>query len=80
MNKTKQQQHDGRLYMIEGVDIVNRKITLADYIFDEKVELLISLEKAMFYANAFYDAIEKNIFLFLEFDEAKNKIIANQDE
>jgi hypothetical protein len=80
MNKTKQQYHDRRLYMIEGVDVLSRKITLADYICDKKVELLISFEKAIFYANAFYDAIEKNIFLFLEFDEAKNKIIANEDE
>lgn len=67
----------GVLYMIEDVDISNGKMLLANYIFDKKVNLFISHEKIKFYANAFYKAIENNIFLFLEFDEKERKIISD---
>lgn len=66
----------GILYMIEEIDAENNTLVLADYIFDKKVKVVVTDEEIEFYANAFDEAIERNIFLFLEFDEKEKKIIS----
>lgn len=66
--------NDTGLYMIEGIDSKSGIIVLADYIFDKKISHQATAEEVEIYECFFYDALDRNIFLHVEYDE-KRKII-----
>lgn len=70
-----EQYSTGNLFMIEEIDAENNTLVLANYVFDKKVKVVVTDEKIEFYANAFDEAIERNIFLFVEYDEKRGVII-----
>lgn len=70
-----EQYSTGNLFMIEEIDAENNTLVLANYVFDKKVKVVVTDEKIEFYANAFDEAIERNIFLFVEYDEERGVII-----
>lgn len=65
----------GDLFMIEEIDAEHNTLVLANYIFDKKRKVIVSDEQIKYYAEAFDEALLKNIFLFVEFDEKRGVII-----
>lgn len=65
----------GDLFMIEEIDAENNILVLANYIFDKRIKVSVSDEQIKYYAKSFDEALSKNIFLFVEYDEKRGVII-----
>ncbi len=63
------------LFMIENVDRDQRKIFLGNYIFDKKRVYQGTEEEIEYFADIFYEALERNIFLSVAFDDEKGIIM-----
>ncbi len=76
MNKDDMGYSFGDLFMIEEIDAENNELVLANYVFNKRNRVSVSDEQIKSYAEAFDEALIKNIFLFVEFDEKRGIIIA----
>lgn len=65
----------GDLFMIEEIDADNNELVLANYIFNKRNRVSVSDEQIEYYAEAFDEALLKNIFLFVEYDEKRGVIV-----
>lgn len=65
----------GDLFMIEEIDAENNELVLANYVFNKRKRLTVTDEQIEYYAEAFDEALVKNIFLFVEFDEKRGVIV-----
>ena len=65
----------GELFMIEEIDAESNTLILINYVFKKKKEVTVSDERIAFYANQFDQAVENNLFLFVEFDERRGVIV-----
>lgn len=63
------------LFMIYDVNSSENKITLINFIFNRKQEYFGSYDEVFFYEKVFHQALDMNIFLFVEFDESKGIIL-----
>lgn len=64
-----------KLFMIESIDDVNRSIILANYVFNKRYKVAVSSEELEVYTEAFDDALSRNMFLSVEYDEKRGVII-----
>lgn len=64
-----------KLFMIESIDDVNRRIILANYVFNKRYKVAVSSEELEVYTEAFDDALSRNMFLSVEYDEKRGVII-----
>lgn len=65
----------GDLYMIEEIDSESNKVVLSNYLFNKKRTVILADKQIEMYAMAFDSAIEKNMYLFVEFNEREGVII-----
>ncbi|TRZ39348.1 hypothetical protein CEQ21_07240 (plasmid) [Niallia circulans] len=65
----------GELFMIEEIDAESNKLILANYVFNKRKEVSVSDERIAFYAQQFDQAVENNLFLFVEYDERRGVIV-----
>lgn len=63
------------LFMIEQIIAEDNVLVLADYVYDKKVHHVVTDEDIEKYAIAFDNAVDENMFLFVEFDEKRGVII-----
>ncbi|MDK8747726.1 DUF5511 family protein [Streptococcus agalactiae] len=66
---------DTSLYFIQNIDVKNREIELVNYVFDKQRTYIATPEEAKMYTNFFMEALERNMFLCVEFDEDKGIIV-----
>lgn len=69
------QNGTGALFMIENVDRDQQKIFLADYVFNKKRIYQGTPEEIAYFDSIFSEALERNIFLSVEFDETRGIIV-----
>lgn len=65
----------GDLFMIEEIDAENNELVIANYIFNKRNRVTVTDEQIQYYAEAFDEALVKNIYLFVEFDEKRGVIV-----
>ncbi|MGW8731843.1 hypothetical protein ACWGNF_38155 [Streptomyces sp. NPDC055808] len=65
----------GNLYFIEFVDVSKQSIHLWDFIDNKKSIYIGTPEEIKFYNAAFEEAMEYNIYLFVEYDTANTSIV-----
>ena len=63
------------LYFIENVDVRKKRIYLSNFIYDKKRVYMGTLEEAKYYKKTFLQALDRNIFLVVEFDNEKGIIL-----
>lgn len=63
------------LFMIEDIDVKKNRIFLGNYVFDKKRVYMGSSEEIAFYYKAFHEALDRNIFLFVEYDDDRGIIL-----
>lgn len=65
----------GELFLIEEIDAENNILILSNYIFDKRNKVSVTDEQIEYYAKVFDEALVKNLFLFVEFDEERGVIV-----
>ncbi|MGG4263757.1 DUF5511 family protein [Peribacillus simplex] len=68
-------QSHGDLFMIEEIDAENNVLVLANYIFNKRNKVVVSDDQIKYYAEVFDEAVIKNLFLFVEYDEKRGVIV-----
>lgn len=59
----------GCLAMVTDVDFVKNEIFLEDFVFNKKMVIQGSKEVLEMVGKAFYYALNRNLFIFVEYDE-----------
>ncbi|MGG4037844.1 DUF5511 family protein [Heyndrickxia ginsengihumi] len=75
MKKEDEIQSSSGLFMIEEIDAENNVLVLADYIFNKRNKVMVSDEQIEFYARVFDEAVLKNLYLCVEYDEKRGVIV-----
>ena len=63
------------IYIVEEIKAETNELILVNYIFDKRINAIISDEKIEFYAKAFDKVLEDDSLLFVEVDEKRGVIV-----